>query len=427
MVSTIIHNIGKLVSGDWNRGVLNADAIRIENGLIKNVGGYDEVRKEGADVVVDVNGMTVIPGLIDPHTHLSFGDFSPMQHMVGLLTETLLQGTTTIIDEWLQFEGLPLFYGADVNGVKATALLSLKAYQNYRPGGAMKVFAGSIMLVEGLTKQDLAELRNQGVWRVGQIGGSTNIRDERIILQMVSWARELGYFVSTNLGPGVLPESLNMTPELVSAIKPDKIAHINGGTTAPPWDVVKRAIDGTGDCKVEIIPYGNLKMAMRVFEYLKNTNQLHRLVVGSDTPTGQGYLPVAIHRSILFLSSVCGLDADKAIASATGNVADCYGKYYSGFNVGKIEPGRAADLVVIDSPPGSVGNDALEAIQAGDMIGVAGVFVDGNLVGLRGKDSRPSRRNIKLNEKDLKVTCPDEYLFDPPRFYYRSTGPTYLL
>ncbi|MDW7978009.1 MAG: amidohydrolase family protein [Candidatus Caldarchaeum sp.] len=427
MVSTIIQNIGKLVSGDWNRGVLNADAIRIENGLIKNVGGYDEVRKGGADVVVDVNGMTVIPGLIDPHTHLSFGDFSPMQHMVGLLTETLLQGTTTIIDEWLQFEGLPLFYGADVNGVKATALLSLKAYQNYRPGGAMKVFAGSIMLVEGLTKQDLAELRNQGVWRVGQIGGSTNIRDERIILQMVSWARELGYFVSTNLGPGVLPESLNMTPELVSAIKPDKIAHINGGTTAPPWDVVKRAIDGTGDCKVEIIPYGNLKMAMRVFEYLKNTNQLHRLVVGSDTPTGQGYLPVAIHRSILFLSSVCGLDADKAIASATGNVADCYGKYYSGFNVGKIEPGRAADLVVIDSPPGSVGNDALEAIQAGDMIGVAGVFVDGNLVGLRGKDSRPSRRNIKLNEKDLKVTCPDEYLFDPPRFYYRSTGPTYLL
>ncbi|MEM2096409.1 MAG: hypothetical protein QXR20_07350 [Candidatus Caldarchaeum sp.] len=427
MVATIIHNIGKIVSGDWSQGVIKADTIRIVDGVIEQVGNYDEVKKGGADVVVDTNGMTVTPGLIDPHTHLSFGDFSPMQHMVGLLTETLLQGVTTIVDEWLQFEGLPLFYGADVSGVKATALLSHKAYRNYRPGGSMKVFAGSIMLVQGLTKQDLAELRNEGVWRVGQIGGSTNIRDPRVILQMVSWARELGYFVSTNLGPGVLPESLNMTPELVEAIKPDKIAHINGGTTAPPWEVVREAIDKTGDCKIEVIPYGNLKMAMRAFDYLKNNNQLQRLVVGSDTPTGQGYLPVAIYRAILLLSSVCGLPADKAIATATGNVADCYGKYYSGFNIGKIERGRAADLVVMDAPPGSVGNDALQAIEAGDMIGVAGVFVDGNLVGLRGKDSRPSRRNIKLNDKDLKVTCPDEYLFDPPRFYYRSTGPTYLL
>ncbi|MEM2993030.1 MAG: hypothetical protein QW467_07160 [Candidatus Caldarchaeum sp.] len=224
-----------------------------------------------------------------------------------------------------------------------------------------------------------------------------------------------------------MPESLNMTAELVSAIKPDKIAHINGGTTAPPWEVVKAAIDGTGEAKLEIIPYGNMKMALRVYEYLKSRNQLKRLIVGSDTPTGQGYLPVAIHRAILFLSSVCGLPAEKAIATATGNILDCYGKYSSEFNMGKIEPGRAGDLLVMDAPPGSVGNDALESIEAGDMIGIAGVIVDGNLVGLRGKDSRPSRRNIKLNNRQLKVTCPDEYLFDPPRFYYRSTGPTYLL
>jgi len=427
MVKTLVYNIGKLVSGDWSKGLLKADTIKIVDGIITEIGYSDEVRDNGIDVKIDVDGMTVTPGLIDPHTHLSFGDFSPMQHQVGILTETLLQGTTTIIDEWPQFEGLPLFYGGDVEGVKATALLSLKAYQNYRPGGAMKVFGGSIMLVEGLKREDFAELRRNGVWRVGQIGGSTNIRNPEKIKEMVSYAREYGFFVSTNLGPGVLPESLNMTPELVSSIKPDKIAHINGGTTAPPWEVVKMAIDETEEAKLEIIPYGNMKMALKVFEYLKSKNQLHRLIVGSDTPTGQGYLPVAIHRAILFLSSVCGLPAEKAIATATGNVVDCYGKYCEKINMGKIEVGRAGDLVVMDSPPGSTGNDALESIEEGDMIGIAGIIVDGNLVGLRGKDSRPSKRYIKLNGKQLKVVCPDEYLFDPPRFYFRSTGPTYLL
>jgi enamidase len=427
MVTTVLHNIGCLVSGDWNTGVLKADALRIENGVITSIGSYDEVMRKGAEVIVDVNGMTVTPGLIDPHTHLSFGDYAPMQNMVGLLTETLLQGTTAIVDEWLQFEGLPLFYGADVKAVKATALLSLKSYQNFRPGGAMKVLAGSIMLVKGLTKADLAELKAEGVWRVGQIGGSTNITDPEEIKQLVRWARELNFFVSTNLGPGVLPESLNMTAELVAEIKPDKIAHINGGTTAPPWETVKNAIDKTGDCKLEIIPYGNMKMAIKVVEYLSSINQLHRLIVGSDTPTGQGYLPVAIHRAILFLSSVCHLPAEKAIAAATGNITDCYRKYYDGFNFGKIEVGMAGDLLVMDSPPGSVGKNALESIEAGDMPGIAAVIVDGNLVGLRGKDSRPTRGNIRLNGRDLKVVCPDEYLFDPPRFFYRSTGPTYLL
>ncbi len=427
MVTTVLHNIGRLVSGDWNKGVLKEDAIRVEDGVITAIGSYNEVMKKGADVIVDVNGMTLTPGLIDPHTHLSFGDYAPMQNMVGLLTEALLQGVTAIVDEWLQFEGLPLFYGANVKAVKATALLSLRSYQNYRPGGAMKVLAGSIMLVRGLTKADLAELKAEGVWRVGQIGGSTNITDPEEIKQLVKWARELNFFVSTNLGPGVLPESLNMTAELVADLKPDKIAHINGGTTAPPWETVKDAIDKTGDCALEIIPYGNLKMAIRVVNYLRNKNQLHRLIVGSDTPTGQGYLPVAVHRAILFLSSVCQLPAEKAIAAATGNITDCYRRYYDGFNFGKIEVGMAGDFLVMDSPPGSVGRNALESIEAGDMPGIAAVFVDGNLIGLRGKDSRPSRGSIRLNGRELKVSNPDEYLFDPPRFYYRSTGPTYLL
>ncbi|NAY82595.1 MAG: hypothetical protein GU362_06980, partial [Thaumarchaeota archaeon] len=69
-----------------------------------------------------------------------------------------------------------------------------------------------------------------------------------------------------------------------------------------------------------------------------------------------------------------------------------------------------------------VGTDALGAIENGDMVGTAMVMVDGKIVALRGRDSRPTTKYIKLNGKELGVKDPNEALFDPPRFYWKSTG-----
>jgi enamidase len=44
-----------------------------------------------------------------------------------------------------------------------------------------------------------------------------------------------------------------------------------------------------------------------------------------------------------------------------------------------IEVGREADLVMMDSPLGSVGKDALSAIEAGDIPGIAAVLIDGQM------------------------------------------------
>lgn len=278
------------------------------------------------------------------------------------------------------------------------------------------------MLVKGLKEGDFRELAEVGVWRVGQIGGSTDLKRDDI-MEMVRWARKYGMFVSCNYGPGVLKHSLPMDLDLVLDIRPDKLAHINGGTTAPSWKEVKDLIDKTS-MPLEIIPYGNLKSALQVADYLKSKNQLHRLLVGSDTPTGQGYLPVAVQRAVIFLSSICNIPAEKAIAMATGNTLDLYGRW---INTGKIEPGREADLVIIDTPPGSVGEDALKAIEAGDTFGVALVMVDGKIVGLRGRDTRPTQRYVRVNGKELRVSDPNDALFDPPRFCWQSVGETYFL
>jgi enamidase len=165
-------------------------------------------------------------------------------------------------------------------------------------------------------------------------------------------------------------------------------------------------------------------MAVQIIEYLKTKGQLNRLLVGSDTPTGQGYFPVAVQRAVNMISSLGNIAAEKAIAMATGNTHDLYRKW---INTGKIQKGYEADAIIIDRPPGSVGNDALGAIEAGDTVGTAMIMVDGMVVALRGRDARPTTKHIRLNGKDLGVSDPNDALFDPPRFYWKSTGETYLL
>jgi enamidase len=418
----LIENIGKIVSGDWHRGVLKGDTVLIEDGKFKDIGFSDEVSKTQVDITVDANGMVLTPGYIDPHTHISVGDYAPMQRMVGVLEESLFQGITTVIDEFNQFEGLPLFYPPDPLGVKATAITTYRAWRNFRPGGALKVHAGSLALVKGLKESDFKEIAELGIWKVAQIGGSSDLSSEEL-LEMAELARKYGMFVPSNFGSGVLKYSVTLDVDFIRRLKPDKLTHINGGTTAASWKETKELIDST-DIALEIVPYGNLKMALTIIEYLKTKNQLGRLLVGSDTPTGQGYTPVAVQRAVNFISSVGNVPAEKAIAMATGNVHDLYSRW---LKCGKIEVGLEADVIVVDKPPGSVGSDALGAIEAGDTIGTAMIMVDGKIVALRGRDARPTTKYIRLNGRELGVKDPNEALFDPPRFYWKSTGETYLL
>ena len=59
----LVKNIGALVLGDIFHPILPADAILIEDGLIKAVGMEEELDTQNVDQVIDVNGMRVTPGL----------------------------------------------------------------------------------------------------------------------------------------------------------------------------------------------------------------------------------------------------------------------------------------------------------------------------------------------------------------------------
>src|SRR3569832_2266858 len=145
-----IVNLGQIVSGNWKQPFANGDSILAENGTISSVGTASSAQVDAADVVIDADGMTAIPGLIDSHVHITFGDYTPRQRTVGYLESYLHGGTTTAISaSEVHVPGRP----RDREGVNALALAAQKCFENFRPGG-MRVHAGSIIMEPGLVEED---------------------------------------------------------------------------------------------------------------------------------------------------------------------------------------------------------------------------------------------------------------------------------
>jgi len=96
-VKVAIVNLGEIVSGDWRSPFVVGDSIITDDGKIVSVGTASPAAVEATDVVIDAGGMTAIPGLIDSHVHITFGDYTPRQRTVGYLESYLHGGVTTSI------------------------------------------------------------------------------------------------------------------------------------------------------------------------------------------------------------------------------------------------------------------------------------------------------------------------------------------
>lgn len=401
-----IENIGKLVSGDINRPILDADTILIRDGKIAEIGWKGEIDVESAKTRIDAMGQVVTPGFIDPHTHMVIGDWTPIQKAIGWMEGALLAGVTTMISQGENnIGGLPM----DPVGNKALAILAAKTYKKYRPGGFLKVHGGALMLVEGLTEQDFKEMAEAGVWLIAEIGGC-GLYKPKDVVPMVKWARKYGFKVSAHLGPVSIPLSAPLMADEIIEIDPDLAVHVNGGSTSVPFSEVKKLVDDA-DFHLEAVFNGNPRAAVEMVDYMRKKDALNRLVIGSDTPTGNGMIPVAILRMVVQIASLNRLPAAEVIAAATGNTADTFG-----LNVGKIEVGREADIIILDRPAGSQGRDALEAIEIGDIPGTTLIMVDGQIVALRGRDTRQTAGCVKINGVERKITTMEDYLWGPWKF-----------
>ena len=384
MTTVFLKNIGTIVSGDIADPILEGDGIVIQDGKIMEAGFLSGMTPEEGVKVIDCGGMTVTPGLIDSHCHVVLGDWAPRQQQVGFLDSAVHGGVTTFISAGeVHLPGRP----KDPAGTKALAILASKSFSNFRPGGA-KVIGGALILEKGLTREDFAEMAREGVSVVGEIGLGS-VKEPEDAAPMVKWAKEEGMTVMMHTGGTSIPGSSTVTADQVMKTGPHIASHINGGPTAVALEEAKKLIEET-DIAIEIVHCGNPKMAVDVTGICIEKDALKRMIIGNDAPSGTGVIPLGILRVINHLASLTPLRAEEAICMATGNTARIYK-----LNRGIIEEGREADLVVMDAPIGSVGEDALSAIEAGDVPGVAMVMVDGQIVVNKSRNTPPARRTLR--------------------------------
>ena len=389
MALIVITNIGTIVSGNIEEPIIQGDTIVVRDAKIESVGGKELIAALASLSVefktVDAGGMTVTPGLIDSHVHPVIGDYTPRQKMSDFIDSSIHGGVTSMISAGeVHTPGRP----TDPAGVKALAILAHKSFALLKPGG-VKVHAGAVILEKGLTEADFAEMAASGVWLVGEVGLGS-VKKPEDAAPMVAWAKKHHMKVMMHTGGTSIPGSSSVSAEDVIKTDPDVVSHINGGPTAVSLKEVDRLLDET-EFALEIVQCGNPKVADYVARKATAQKQLHRIIFGNDAPSGTGVVPLGILRNICQLSSLSDIPAAVALAMATGNTARVYG-----LNTGVIAPGKEADLVIMDTPMGSVGKNALEAIEAGDLPGVALVLVDGTVKVNKSRNTPPTVGKVTI-------------------------------
>ena len=380
-----IINIGTIVSGDWSAPLVQGDAIIALGGKIEIVGVVSANEVRACDVVIDADGATAIPGLIDSHVHVTFGDYTPRQQTIGYLESYVHGGVTTAISaSEVHVPGRP----RDAAGVKALAVAARRCFEHYRPGG-MTVHAGSVILEPGLTGNDLGEVAKLGVWLAKAGVGAFASAYE--YAPLIAAARAHGMITTVHTGGSSIPGSGAITGDHLLALMPHVSFHINGGPTAMPDRDFERVIRES-KIALQICTAGNLRTALLCAGLAQRLQAFDRLIIGTDTPTGSGIMPLGMLYTIAHLSSLAGISPEAAIAAATGNNARVYR-----LDCGLLSAGKAADIVLIDAPDGGTQRDALSAIRNGDVAAVGAVITAGEprFVG-RSRNTPATIRNIRV-------------------------------
>jgi imidazolonepropionase-like amidohydrolase len=359
-------------------------AVLVEDGRIVRVGSVGEDLPEGAESV-DLGGRTLMPGLIDVHTHLyphlpepSHGA-EPIWPGTGAhflaadLQETLRMGFTTLRDVGsygdLVFEARQAArYGA----FRAPRTLTCgRIISATSPGG--RFFDGMYVEVDGTdaVRRGVREQLRRGADYVKLMTtGARSVeledpdpvqmtRDE--VAAAVDEAHRLGYRVAAHaeglagtelaveLGVDTIEHGmyLNQRPDLLERMAAS-------GQVLVPTLSCFYAVAGLGDAvgEGEAAAGGEwadllVDLALHNLEQAGLTLRAAR-EAGVPIALGHDWSPIA-NASIELLRMIHhGLSEGEAIVAATGTAASALGLAE---HIGTIEPGKLADLLVVDGDP----------------------------------------------------------------------------
>ena len=369
----VLHNIGQVLTGVLEEPTLDAETIVVDGGRIVS---FDSGAASTADIVVDCKGMTVAPGLVDTHMHPTQGDYAPKQQSAGYL-ERMMHGAVTRAISAGEVH-TPGRSGAE--SALGIALGAFHSFERHRPAG-IRVHGGAMLLEKDTDFSHIDRAYEAGMRIIGEIGVGS-LKDPVRAGELSAHARQLGMTVhmhcgcTSDRGPGG-DEHPYFSAEDVLEAGPSIASHANTFASLSDDDI-DMLCGEEGPPFVEVVQAGGTKPMLRVVQGLVDRGELHRLLIGTDTPTGYGVTSLGILKTIGDICSLGGVEPEKAWAVASGQGAKAFG---SDGNV--IAAGAVADLVVMDASLGSVCDTATDAIAAGEFPGVAVVITDG-VVRVRG-------------------------------------------
>ena len=376
-----VRNIGMILSGKIEQPVLDGDCVVAVGGRIEAFGFEKDLDVDNSDTIIDANGVTLAPGLIDSHVHPVVGDYTPRQQQLHWIDSTLNGGVTTLISAGeVHMPGRP----KDIVGLKAMAIAAQRWYSNFKPSG-MKVLAGAPVIEHGMEEQDFKDLADAGVTLLGEVGLGS-VKDGPTAKKMVAWARKYGIQSTIHTGGPSIPGSGLIDKDVVLEADTDVIGHVNGGHSALPDDQIICLCEQCSR-SLEIVHNGNERAALLTVNTARELKQLDRIILGTDGPAGSGVQPLGILRMIAMLSSLGHVAPEVAFCFATGNTSRM-----RNLDVGLIEKGYAADFVLMDQAQHSPGRTMLESVQQGNLPGVGMTIIDGEVRSHRSRNTPPAQR-----------------------------------
>ncbi|MXZ50062.1 MAG: amidohydrolase family protein [Rhodobacteraceae bacterium] len=377
----VIKNIGMILSGKLEQPILDGDCIVCMDGKISDIGFEKDLDTDQPNQVVDANGVTISPGLIDSHIHPVVGDYTPRQQQLHWIDSTLNGGVTTLISAGeVHMPGRP----KDIVGLKAMAIAAQRWYENFRPSG-VKVLAGAPVIEHGMEEEDFKQLSDAGVKLLGEVGLGS-VKDGPTAKKMVQWARKYGMQSTIHTGGPSIPGSGLIDKDVVLEADTDVIGHINGGHSALPDDQIVCLCESC-QRSLEIVHNGNERAAILTLNTARELDQLDRIILGTDGPAGSGVQPLGILRMIALLSSFGNIPAEIAFCFGTGNTSR-----NRNLDVGLMEVGYCADFVLMDQAQHSPGDNILASVEQGNLPGVGMTIIDGIVRSQRSRNTPPAKK-----------------------------------
>ena len=361
--------------------LLDSQTIVVVGETIQSIAPTANVQAQSGDTVVDLSALTVLPGLIDVHTHLTMNtDFDPFHEVTSTNAKEAINGVANA--RLTLLAGFTSVRNVGAGGYTDVDLRdAINAGQV--PGPHMLVSGPALGITGGHCDDDLLPFQYH-IAGEGVADGIAQVQQK--VRQNIKYGADVIKICATGgvLSKGDDPQASQYTLEEMQAIVAD--AHRLGRKVAAHAHGAQGILWAT-EAGVDSIEHGSYINDQAIAEMKKRGTYLVPTLYLEDWMLEHGNLPAFYHQKMIDVSAVAksnikhamqagvkialgtdaavyphGLNAHEldvyvnqlgmaplaALQSATINAADLMGLTAK---TGTLEPGKWADIVAVDKNP----------------------------------------------------------------------------